>query len=744
MIDTNPGVIHIPGRAAAGDRSEPSQLRRAVVHRRHRAIQQRRRDQDRPAGRHRAAEPVRLAVGFGHPVSPDFPGESPGIVWSPSKWTESALASVSMGYQVGVTPLQMVTAISAVANGGELRRAARRPRGLSRQPPLRRAAEGRAARPISADTAATLTGIMEGVVGDRTAPRRRRRFPATRSPARPAPRPSWSTATIRPATTTRRSSASFRRATRRSRSSSSPTRRTPASRPAARCRRRSSSGSPKRRCSISASPPTVNPPPPVLVARGTTSADHRRPVRAVGERADGQPGRRRSARNGSGSARHERARSGPQARASSGMTARVSGDGFVVSQVPAPGRTDRRGRAAAVSSLERWPTAACGDGEPAMTWAELHGALRGRGLIRADDALRAEAAVGAVTGVAYDSRAVTAGRRVRRAEGPARRRHRVRAPGDRARRRGDRVGAAGAGRRHGAVGDRRGRAPRARACSPPRSIAIRAARCRSSASPAPTARRRRRICSPAFSTRPASAAGFSARSAIASATRCARRRGRRRKRPRCRRCCARWSTAACGACAMEVSSHALALRRVDGIAFAAGDLHQPDARPSRLSRRHGRLLPRQAAAVRDAAARRAEPDQPRRSARRRAASRRGGRPVTYAINRPADVTPGPLSFSLDGLTFDVRTPRGTVHVRLEAGRPAERLQHPRRGRGGDGARAAARRDRTRPARARRRARPLSGRLRRQGRSHRRRRLRAYRRRAAQPARDGAAAGERPR
>ena len=44
-----------------------------------------------------------------------------------------------------------------------------------------------------------------------------------------------------------------------------------------------------------------------------------------------------------------------------------------------------------------------------MTWAELHGALHGRGLIRADDALRAEASVGVVTGVAYDSRAVTPG-----------------------------------------------------------------------------------------------------------------------------------------------------------------------------------------------------------------------------------------------------------------------------------------------------------------------------------------------
>ena len=46
------------------------------------------------------------------------------------------------------------------------------------------------------------------------------------------------------------------------------------------------------------------------------------------------------------------------------------------------------------------------------------------------------------------------------------------------------------------------------------------------------------------------------------------------------------------------------------------------------------------------------------------------RPVTYAINRPADITPGPLSFSLDGLTFDVRTPRGTLHVRSKlVGRP---------------------------------------------------------------------------
>ena len=32
--------------------------------------------------------------------------------------------------------------------------------------------------------------------------------------------------------------------------------------------------------------------------------------------------------------------------------------------------------------------------------------------------------------------------------------------------------------------------------------------------------------------------------------------------------------------------------------------------------------------------------------------------MTYGINRPADVTPAPLSYSLEGLTFEVRTPRG--------------------------------------------------------------------------------------
>jgi cell division protein FtsI (penicillin-binding protein 3) len=105
--------------------------------------------------------------GFGKATSPDFRGESPGIVWDPSKLTDSALASVAMGYQVGVTPLQMAQAVSVVANGGELVqprvvRAVIRDR---RRLPVPRKV---IARPITTNTAATLTQIMEGVVTEGT------------------------------------------------------------------------------------------------------------------------------------------------------------------------------------------------------------------------------------------------------------------------------------------------------------------------------------------------------------------------------------------------------------------------------------------------------------------------------------------------------------------------------------------------------------------------------------------------
>ena len=125
----------------------------------------------------------------------------------------------------------------------------------------------------------------------------------------------------------------------------------------------------------------------------------------------------------------------------------------------------------------------------------------------------------------------------------------------------------------------------------------------------------------------------------------------------------------CGACVMEVSSHALALRRADHLRFAAGiftnltrdhlDFHGDMEEYFVAKRRLFELLPADAVAITNA-------DDPR-GADFAAAARR---PVTYAIDNPADVRPGPLSLSLDGLSFEARTPRGTLHLKSPlVGRP---------------------------------------------------------------------------
>ncbi|MBA3295650.1 MAG: penicillin-binding protein 2, partial [Acidobacteria bacterium] len=106
--------------------------------------------------------------GFGHRLSPDFAGESPGIVWNPAKLDASALASISMGYQVSVTPLQMAAAVSSVANGGTLYEP-RVVRAFIRNGRRELVPVKSLRRTVSPETAATMTGIMEAVVDRGTA-----------------------------------------------------------------------------------------------------------------------------------------------------------------------------------------------------------------------------------------------------------------------------------------------------------------------------------------------------------------------------------------------------------------------------------------------------------------------------------------------------------------------------------------------------------------------------------------------
>ncbi|HSK10729.1 MAG TPA: penicillin-binding transpeptidase domain-containing protein, partial [Vicinamibacterales bacterium] len=109
------------------------------------------------------------AFGFGTRLSRDFQGaESAGMVWDPRRWSEGSLMSVSMGYEIGVTPLQMAAAASTIANGGE-RIEPRVLRAVIKD--NQRTLVGRRVirRVVSPQTAASLTAIMEEVVERGTA-----------------------------------------------------------------------------------------------------------------------------------------------------------------------------------------------------------------------------------------------------------------------------------------------------------------------------------------------------------------------------------------------------------------------------------------------------------------------------------------------------------------------------------------------------------------------------------------------
>jgi len=58
--------------------------------------------------------------GFGEKTDIEAPGEERGLLKPASQWTGISIGEMSMGQEVAVTPLQLVTAYSAIANGGVL------------------------------------------------------------------------------------------------------------------------------------------------------------------------------------------------------------------------------------------------------------------------------------------------------------------------------------------------------------------------------------------------------------------------------------------------------------------------------------------------------------------------------------------------------------------------------------------------------------------------------------------------
>ncbi len=58
--------------------------------------------------------------GFGVPTGLPYPAESRGLLADPTRWTSLSAASMAIGYEIAVTPVQLALAYAAVANGGEL------------------------------------------------------------------------------------------------------------------------------------------------------------------------------------------------------------------------------------------------------------------------------------------------------------------------------------------------------------------------------------------------------------------------------------------------------------------------------------------------------------------------------------------------------------------------------------------------------------------------------------------------
>lgn len=61
-----------------------------------------------------------LRFGFGKPTGIGLPGEASGLVTSAKSWSKYTQTSIASGYEIGVTPLQVVRAFSVFARSGDL------------------------------------------------------------------------------------------------------------------------------------------------------------------------------------------------------------------------------------------------------------------------------------------------------------------------------------------------------------------------------------------------------------------------------------------------------------------------------------------------------------------------------------------------------------------------------------------------------------------------------------------------
>jgi len=117
MIDCQGGKITLAGRVIHDDKSEGA-LGKITV------SQALAKSSDVAAvklalkvGQSRFSQYVR-DFGFGSRTGAEMPGETRGLLRPVNKWSPSSIGSIAIGQEIGVTPLQLVSMVSTIANGG--------------------------------------------------------------------------------------------------------------------------------------------------------------------------------------------------------------------------------------------------------------------------------------------------------------------------------------------------------------------------------------------------------------------------------------------------------------------------------------------------------------------------------------------------------------------------------------------------------------------------------------------------
>lgn len=108
-------------------------------------------------------------MGFGKATGIDLPGEERGLTKPASRWSKVSVGAISMGQEIGATPLQVLSMVSIVANGGILYRPFVVKRVQHPQDGVLAQTEPYGQRVISENTALQLQDMLEVVVTDGTA-----------------------------------------------------------------------------------------------------------------------------------------------------------------------------------------------------------------------------------------------------------------------------------------------------------------------------------------------------------------------------------------------------------------------------------------------------------------------------------------------------------------------------------------------------------------------------------------------